>query len=137
MLTAIEVKNAKPGRHADGRGLYLMVRPSGSRSWVVRAQKDGKRRDFGIGSASTVSLAQARAMAAELRERFKMTMTKVLRDLGFEKVTVHGFCSSFTDGLRRRRDFRKRWWTKPWPTSSSIGSRLHTTGPASLSGGVG
>ena len=71
MLTAIEVKNAKPGRHADGGGLYLMVRPSGSRSWVVRAQKDGKRQDFGIGSAASVSLAQARAIAAELRGRLK------------------------------------------------------------------
>lgn len=67
MLTAIEVKNAKPGRHADGAGLYLMVRPSGSRSWILRAQKDGKRQDFGLGSANTVSLVQARAKAAEMR----------------------------------------------------------------------
>ena len=71
MLTVIEVKNAKPGRHSDGGGLYLLVRPSGSRSWVLRAQKDGKRQDFGIGSASTVSLAQARIIAAELRARLK------------------------------------------------------------------
>lgn len=71
MLTAIEVKNAKPGRHADGGGLYLMVRPSGSRSWVLRAQVDGKRQDFGLGSAAAVSLVQARAIAAELRARLK------------------------------------------------------------------
>lgn len=71
MLTAIEVKNAKPGRHADGGGLYLMVRPSGSRSWVLRAQKDGKRKDFGLGSAAVVPLVQARAIAAELRARLK------------------------------------------------------------------
>src|SRR3546814_20087288 len=44
-LTALQVRNAKPGRHADGRGLYLLVRPSGSRSWVLRTQVDGKRRD--------------------------------------------------------------------------------------------
>jgi len=48
-----------------------MVRPSGSRSWVLRAQKDGKRQDFGIGSTGAVSLAQARVMAAELRARLK------------------------------------------------------------------
>lgn len=71
MLTAIEVRNAKPGRHADGGGLYLMVRPSGSRSWLLRAQKDGKRRDFGLGSVETVSLAEARAQAAELRRKIK------------------------------------------------------------------
>jgi integrase len=71
MLTAIGVKNAKPGRHADGGGLYLMVRPTGSRSWVLRAQKDGKRQDFGLGSAAIVSLSEARAKAAEVRAKLK------------------------------------------------------------------
>ena len=71
MLTAIGVKNAKPGRHADGRGLYLMVRPTGSRSWVLRAQVNGNRQDFGLGSAAIVSLAQARTKAAELRAKLK------------------------------------------------------------------
>lgn len=71
MLTAIEVKNAKPGRHADAGGLYLMVRPTGSRSWVLRAQVDGKRQDFGLGSAAVVSLAKARAKAAELHAKLK------------------------------------------------------------------
>jgi len=71
VLTAIEVKNAKPGRHADGNGLYLMVRTTGSRSWVLRAQVDGKRQDFGLGSTTVVTLAQARANAAELRAKLK------------------------------------------------------------------
>ena len=71
MLTAIEVKNAKSGRHADGNGLYLMVRTTGSRSWVLRAQVDGKRQDFGLGSTAVVSLAQARSNAAEMRAKLK------------------------------------------------------------------
>src|SRR3546814_8272436 len=48
---------------------YLLVRPSGSRSWVLRTQVDGKRRDRGLGSTATLSLAQARAKAADLRTR--------------------------------------------------------------------
>jgi integrase len=71
MLTHLEVKNAKPGRHADGKGLYLMVRPSGSRSWVLRAQVDGKRQDFGLGSAGVVKLTEARTKAAEVRAALK------------------------------------------------------------------
>lgn len=70
-LTALQVKAAKPGRHADGRGLYLFVREGGSRAWVVRVQADGKRRDFGLGSASTISLAEARSAAAELRRKYQ------------------------------------------------------------------
>jgi integrase len=51
-LTVKEVKSAKPGRHSDGGGLYMLVKPSGSKSWVLRVQYQGKRRDFGIGSVT-------------------------------------------------------------------------------------
>jgi hypothetical protein len=71
MLTAAEVKHAKLGRHADGDGLYLMVRSKGARSWVLRTQINGKRQDFGLGSAALVSLKKARAKAAELRATLK------------------------------------------------------------------
>ena len=60
-LTTLEVRNAKVGRHADGRGLYLVVRDSGSRSWVLRAQVNGVRRDLGLGPALNVSLSAALA----------------------------------------------------------------------------
>jgi integrase len=36
-----------------------------------------------------------------------MTMTKVLRDLGLPKVTVHGFRSSFTDWAAEQTEFPK------------------------------
>ncbi|MES2493404.1 MAG: Arm DNA-binding domain-containing protein [Pseudomonadota bacterium] len=49
-----------PGRYGDGYGLALLVGKSGSASWTVRVQKDGKRRDIGIGSAAKVSLKRAR-----------------------------------------------------------------------------
>lgn len=51
-LTAKQVLSAKPGRHSDGRGLYLLVMPSGSRSWVLRVQYQGRRRDYGLGSVT-------------------------------------------------------------------------------------
>jgi integrase len=66
-LTALGVKKAAPGRHGDGGGLYLMVSNSGSRKWVLRIQMNGKRRDFGLGSASKVSLSEAREAAEDMR----------------------------------------------------------------------
>jgi Arm DNA-binding domain len=51
-LTIKEVKHAKPGRHSDGKGLYLLVKPSGAASWVLRVQYQGERKDFGLGSLS-------------------------------------------------------------------------------------
>jgi integrase len=67
-LSALQVKNAKPGRHGDGDGLYLLVKPSGSKSWVLRVQRDGKRRDVGLGSLAALSLSEAREKATELRK---------------------------------------------------------------------
>lgn len=58
---------AEPGRHSDGGGLYLNVTPSGARSWVFMWKKDGKRREMGLGSAGSVTLARARERASECR----------------------------------------------------------------------
>ena len=67
-LTALQVKSiSAPGRHGDGDGLYLNVAPSGSKSWVQRIVIAGRRRDIGLGSFPTVSLAQARGMATSNR----------------------------------------------------------------------
>lgn len=67
-LTALTVKNAKAGRHGDGLGLYLLVKPSGARSWMLRVQQDGKRRDIGLGSIAALSLSEARERSAALRK---------------------------------------------------------------------
>jgi hypothetical protein len=47
------------GRIGDGQGLYLLVENNNAKSWIVRIQKDGKRRDIGLGSALKVSLSDA------------------------------------------------------------------------------
>lgn len=56
-FTPVVVKTAKPGRHHDGNSLYLLVSPTGARSWMLRVQVDGKRRDIGLGAADTRNLA--------------------------------------------------------------------------------
>lgn len=57
----------EPGYHADGGGLYLRVPTSGTRGWIYRYQIQGRRRDMGLGRLDDVSLAEARARAAEAR----------------------------------------------------------------------
>ena len=55
--------------HVGGvRGLILNVTKYGSRSWVLRYQVAGKRRDLGLGSYPSVSLADAREVLASLLE---------------------------------------------------------------------
>lgn len=63
-LNAVFVKNTKkPGRYADGQGLYLLVEPSGAKRWVQRLMIQGKRCDLGLGPVSLVTLADARGQA--------------------------------------------------------------------------
>jgi integrase len=56
-----------PGRHADGNGLYLAVRPGGSRQWIFLYRWSGKLREMGLGPTSELTLKAAREKAAEAR----------------------------------------------------------------------
>ena len=61
----------KPGRHADGGGLYLRVDDNGAKRWVFMWERSagGKRvqREAGLGSVLSTPLARAREKAAECR----------------------------------------------------------------------
>lgn len=63
-LNARSVATIKePGYHADGGGLYLCVNVTGAgvtKSWILRYQVNGKRREMGLGSVSALSLSEAR-----------------------------------------------------------------------------
>lgn len=62
---------AKPGRHADGDGLYLVVDRSGAKRWVFLFRREGRLREMGLGGVSRVGLAAARAKAREARQHLE------------------------------------------------------------------
>ena len=53
---------SKAGRHADGGGLYLRIRPSGSKSWIYNYRIGDRRRDVGLGGVDDVTLGEARRL---------------------------------------------------------------------------
>jgi integrase len=67
-LTARRVDALGPGFHADGGGLYLRVRNTGSRSWVFRYSRASKVREIGLGATHTRTLADARKRAEAMRK---------------------------------------------------------------------
>jgi len=75
-LTERKVRIAKPGRHADGNGLYLVVDESGAKRWIVRVHVKNqltssgttKRCELGIGNTVLVSLAEARETAIQYQK---------------------------------------------------------------------
>jgi integrase len=69
VLTAATVRSlSAKGFYPDGQGLYLKIDPSGAKRWMQRLVIQGKRRDLGLGSASLVSLAEARECALQNRK---------------------------------------------------------------------
>jgi len=69
-LTAIEVKRLNtPGQHPVGTvsGLRLFIKPTGTKSWVLRVMVGHSRKDLGLGSYPTVTLAMAIEKAREAR----------------------------------------------------------------------
>ena len=75
--TGVKANLSKPGRYSDGDGLMLVVGTGGNGSWVVRVQKDGKRRDIGVGAASKVTLSLARQRAADVRSQVEAGLDPV------------------------------------------------------------
>jgi integrase len=67
-LTARAATTVKPGRYGDGAGLYLVVSASRARKWVYRFTFGGRVTETGLGSASVVSLAEARDKARDARK---------------------------------------------------------------------
>ena len=67
-LNALKLKTlTRSGLHADGRGLYMQISRSGTRSWIFRYQVAGRRRLMGLGPVGPVTLTEARELAHEAK----------------------------------------------------------------------
>lgn len=136
-LTPLSVKNAKPGRHADGGGLHLLVKESGARSWVYRFMLRGKARDVGLSRCpeavellrqsgnEELTLSQARDVAAIYRLKVKAGIDPLAereRQLGvalaaaqaavIAGITFKKFAEDYIDGREhswRNPKHRQQW----------------------------
>jgi integrase len=70
LLTARKAATAGDGWHADGNRLYLRV-DGPRRRWIVKVVRDGKKREFGVGSFETTGLALARQKRDKLLEQLR------------------------------------------------------------------
>src|ERR1700759_1607268 len=66
-LTGKPIARLKEGKYRDGQGLQFEVK-GGSRRWTFSYMFDGRQRELAIGKYPGMSLAEARAKRAELRE---------------------------------------------------------------------
>ena len=93
-LTAVAIKNAKPGRYHDGDGLFLDRTSKGGR-WIYRYAHLGKRRDMGLGSYPAISLAKARLE----RDKWKLE-----RAAGNDPIAIRKAAQEVSAAERDRAD---------------------------------
>ena len=106
-LSAAFIRSAPPGRHCDGQGLYLVVQPTGTRSWVQRLVIRGRKRELGLGSTALVSLAEARERALSNRK-----LARSGGDPLAEKRRAEGV-PTFADAAARVVEQKRAGWRSP------------------------
>ena len=106
-LSVAFIRSAPPGRHCDGQGLYLVVQPTGTRSWVQRIVIRGRKRELGLGSTALVPLAEAREQALANRK-----LARQGGDPLAEKRRSQGM-PAFADAAVRVVEQKRAGWRSP------------------------
>lgn len=110
-LTVLSVKSAKAGRHADGQGLYLLVKPTGGKSWLLRVQVDGKRRDIGLGTVDTSSRLAGKGeespIAIPILQRKILTLSEAREKAAMLRVAAKSGLDPVAERDRERRSIPK------------------------------
>ena len=93
-LKALEIKAFQPTskayRKSDEKGLYLEIRPNGSKLWFLKYRVEGKEKRLGLGSYPDVTLADARKARDSARAQiqagrdplFERKMEKIEKRIG-------------------------------------------------------
>ena len=114
-LTKSKIKNLKPGKHGDGRNLWLIVTPTGRMTWAFFYTLRGVRREKWFASYDEMSIDAAREEAARYRAMLRAgrdpldgpskSLPKRLNT--FEAVADRAV-DSFTEGMTNEK--AKKLW---------------------------
>ncbi len=125
-LTDTKIRSLQPkvGQYkvADEKGLYLLVRPNGSKLWQHKVRFGGKEKTLSYGAYPEIGLAKARKLRDENRallldgkdpafERKKAKIAaKVSADNSFEQVALEFIAKREKEGLAPRTIGKKKWF---------------------------
>jgi integrase len=123
-------REGRPGKYADGDGLYLIVAGPTSKNWSYRYWFDGKERWYGLGSLKDLGLADARLARDAARLRVKgdrntpgVDLVQEKRAAREEKKAVEAFerAKTFEECAQAYIDENWSKWSEKhraqWPSS--------------------
>ena len=115
-LTDTAIKKAKPGpkpvKLSDGKGLYLLVNPNGSKLWRLKFRVLGKEKVMALGAYPEKSLAEARGDVGEARKLLGAG-TDPMAKRKADKVASRVAAESSFESVARA------WWAHWKPTRSA------------------
>lgn len=129
-LSDTVLANLEPGdkeyREHDGAGLYFRVKPSGSKSWVLRYRKpSGKRAWFGLGSYPAITGPMARKKATELREQAAAGVDISQAARARQEALAEAERSLFEDLAMEWLEVRRPSWSDGTYHNAKTGLELH------------
>lgn len=109
MLVDTQIRNAKandkPLRLNDGKGLFIEIRPNGSKLWRYRYKIDGKENMFAVGDYCQPPAGETEDEAKARREARRFTLVEARaereRCRGLVKQRIHPSHQQRTETLRR------------------------------------
>jgi integrase len=108
-LSEAKCRNEKPGEKqkklSDGGGLYLLVLPTGGKSWRLGYRFGGKQKAISFGPYPAVSLSEARGKRDDAKK-----LLAAGKDPGVRQEPKPG--NTFEDIARRWHDNEKSGWVK-------------------------
>ncbi len=117
-LSARKVETAQPGKYGDGRGLTLFVKPSGARSWVLRYQLAGRRRDLGLGAWPEITLARAREKALEARRLIAEGLDPLAERAKARRLTFAAAAKALIE--RKRSGWKNAKHAEQWSSTLEV-----------------
>jgi hypothetical protein len=99
MLTDIETRKAKPQEKpyklTDGKGLYLLVTPTGGKHWRMNYRHGGKQKTIALGNYPDVTLAKAREKLEDVRRMLANDIDPMANRKATKEATEERAANSF------------------------------------------
>ncbi len=113
-LTNLQIKGAPPRETdytlTDGSGLFMIIKPNGSKLWRFRYRREGKLRRLSLGAYPAITLSQARSKAADARAKLAQGISPV--DERREEKEASKVINSFEGVCLEWQATRKATWSE-------------------------
>lgn len=114
-LTDVAIRTTKPGSKQlklfDANGLYLLLKPNGSKYWRLKYRIAGKEKLLALGVYPEISLSAARELRDEARKKLKLNIDPLL-DRKQAKITANiAATNQFENVALEWLDKQKNRWT--------------------------